>query len=334
MALLTKKLAIDLGTKRVRVQIPKRGVVYDEPNIVAFDDSQKHLYALGTEAQDLLSGNRQDIVIIRPYEKGVIADFNATKQMLSAIVGQVAGRLLVRKTEAMVSVSATASSAERKALVDSLYSAGIHEVNLIQSATAAALGAGLSIDRPKGSMIVDIGYGTTEAGVYSLGGEVVAMSTRTGMSSIEEDTIRYLRRNHSMSPAQSEIRSIIHDFIDLEIKQEKMKTVHGKSIHQGLPKSSRIKHSALITQIDRSLNSIVKTVAKTLEKTPPDLVGDILKQGIVISGGGANIKGLESYMTKRLNNACLKAQNPTLCTVKGAFVALDYAKKYRRSMLS
>lgn len=332
MGLTTKKLAIDLGDANTRVYIRKKGLVVQEPTVLAYDETSDTVVATGAEALSLIRRSDATISIIQPLNSGVIADFEATKQLLREFIHKAAGRVLVRRLEVMITISATASSTEKRALIDALHAIGVTHVHVVQSAIAAALGAGLPIRDPKGSMVVDIGSGTCEIGVFSLGGTVSMQAVRIGGADIFNEVRRYLRRNLNIALGESEVRQLVHEFIDLSAKHEKMTTVYGQNTIQGTPKSGRIKHSLVISHIERPLNVISLAIRKTLEKTPPDLISDIANHGLMLTGGVAQLQGLDTYLSKQLNVAVIKAKDPMLCSIKGAYLALTHAEDYRKAL--
>lgn len=332
MAFTTRKLAIDIGNSMTRIYIRKHGIALTEPSVIAVDTRDNITVATGSEALSMVGRSPDSIQPIYPIQSGVIANYAATKELVSSFIQKVSGRVQLRKIEAMVTVSATASSTEKRALVDAMHSIGLQYVHLIQTPIAAALGAGLPVGEAKGSMVVDIGSGTTEVGVFSLGGIVAIEAIRVGGNNFNDEITRYMRRNHNLALGNDEIRSIIHNFIALDSRQEKMITAHGQHTIQGVPKTSRIKHSLLVSHIEQPINAIIEAIHKTLEQTPPDLLGDIINNGIVLTGGGAQLKGLDHYISKKLNVATVVGQDPALCSIKGAFYALTHAEDYKRAL--
>ena len=332
MAFNTKKIAIDLGNTSTRVIVRKRGIIVNEPTVIARDSTYGDLIAVGNEALTMAGRSPEPLDIIHPLQSGVIADFSATKDMLSSVLQSSMKRIQLRKVEAMITVSASASSTEKRALVDVLNSLGIEYVHLIQAPIAAALGAGLPINEPRGSVVVDIGSGTTEVGVFSLGGVVAMDAIRVGGDAINDEIIRYMRRNHNLALSRSEIRKIVQEFVHITSRQDSMLTVHGQNTIHGTPKSSRIRHSMVVSHIESPLNKILQVVRKALEKMPPDLLGDVITHGIVLTGGSSQIHGLDEFLTRKLNVACVVGQDPMLCSAKGSFMALTHAQDYTRAM--
>ncbi len=336
MGLTSKKLAIDLGTSTTRIHLPKKGVVVNEPTIIAFDDegSSAHTIAIGHAAAEMKGKSPESVDVVQPMRAGVIADYRATKTMLSRFINQATGRFHISKPEAMITISSTATSTEKKALLDAALESGLQNAHLIQSTVASALGAGLQIAEPSGVMIIDIGAGTTEIGVFSLGGIVAEGSVRTGGHNIDEAIRLMARREHGIRISNDELFKIKSKFLNLKAKENNSTTITGQSIINGTPKKVTFKQKQLQSYVESPLDSIVRTFKRVLEQTPPDIISDIAKHGAVLSGGGAQLRGLGDYLSKRLHVACIKTQHPELAAIKGAHLALTHLEDYRKSLLA
>lgn len=334
MAFSGKKIAIDFGSATTRFYVTKRGLILEQPTIIARDESTGEIVGVGDKADEMLGRSPETITLIHPLQFGVIADYNAATQTLKLFLQDAVGRFHIRKPEAMITVSGSATSTERKALVDAGREAGLADVHLIQNVVAAGLGAGLPISEPRGSMIIDIGNNTTEIGVFSLGGVVAEKAVRIGGSSIDDAITRFLRREHNMIVGADDLLHIKTKFLNLSSDQNHTYTVHGQNVIQGLPKSVTLKHGQLKSYVEATLEKILVAARQVLEKTPPDIISDIIKHGALLSGGSAQIHGLDSYLSKKLNLAFLVAQNPMLCSIKGANIALTHLEDYQRSLLS
>lgn len=336
MGLTSKKLAIDLGTSTTRIHVPKKGVVVNEPSVIAFAGDPKNptTLAVGHGAGEMKGKSPDNVTVVEPMRAGVIADYRATTTMLSRFIHQATGRFHLSKPEAMITISGTATSTEKKALLDATLEAGLQNVHLIQSTVASALGAGLQITDPSGVMIIDIGAGTTEIGVFTLGGIVAETSIRTGGQNID-DAIRVMaRREHGIRVSSDELFKIKSKFLNLKSKENNSLNVTGQSIIQGTPKKVTIKQKQLQGYVEVPLDSILRAFKKVLEQTPPDVISDIAQHGVVMSGGSAQIRGLGDYFSKKLHIACIKAQHPELASIKGAHLALTHLEDYRRSLLA
>lgn len=334
MAFSGKRIAIDFGSSTTRIYVTRRGLILEQPTIIARDEVKQAVVGVGEQAQEMLGRSPETITLVHPLQFGVIADYKAATQTLRLFLQESLGRVHIRKPEAMITVSASATSTERKALVDAGREAGLAEVHLIESAVAAGLGAGLPISEPRGSMIVDIGNNTTEVGIFSLGGIVAGKAVRIGGSSIDEAIVRFLRREHSIIVGSEDIFDIKSKFLNLAADQNHTMTVHGQNTIQGQPKSVTIKHGQLKSYVEVPLEKVTTTIRNVLEKTPPDIISDIIKHGALLSGGSSQIKGLDEYLSKKINLACVVAQDPMLCSIKGAHIALTHLEDYQQSLLS
>lgn len=335
MASVGKKLAIDFGSGNTRIYIPKKGVVLNQPTVIAKEEADDSIVAVGDQAIDMVGRSPDNLRVVRPLSSGVIADYDSAMQTLRLFLAQALGKFQLRKPDAMLTVSGSATSTERLALVDAAKDAGLADVHLIQGAVAASLGSGLPLNQARGNMIVDIGRGTTEIGVFSLGGIVTQNSVRRGGANIDEAISSYLRREHRMRVGNEAIFDIKAKFIDLSAKDNnKTYTVHGQSTLQGVPKTAQLKQGHLRPYVERSLDKSLIATKKVLEQTPPDLIADIIKHGVMISGGSCQLKGLADYMSKRLNIAFILSQDPMLASIKGANLAITHLEDYQKSLLT
>ena len=338
MALATRKLAIDLGSINTRVLVPKKGVVIHEPTVIAIDESAKRgkdtIVAVGAYANEMIGKTPEEVTITKPMKSGVIADFDATAKTLERFINQAIGRFHINRPIAMLTVSATATSTEKKALIDAGTEAGLQTVYLINSAVAAALGSGLSITDPVGTMVIDIGGGTTETGIFSLGGSVAEHAVRIGGNDIDDAIRLYARRELGVSLSSKNVFRIKSKFLDLASDDNTSLTVTGQGIVNGLPKKVTFKQRQLVSYVEMPLDKVVRSIKLTLEKTPPDVVGDIVKHGLIVCGGSAQIKGIDRYLAKHIHIACIVADHPELSGIKGAHLALTHLDDYRRSLLA
>lgn len=336
MGFITKKLAIDLGTLNTRIHVPKSGIAVNEPTAIAIDESsdKRKIVAVGAYAHEMRGKTSDEVTLITPMKSGVIANYDATSKMLGRFINQASGRFHFSKPVAMLTVSATSTSTEKKAMIDAGIDAGLQNVYLIDSSVAAALGAGLAITEPIGTMIIDIGAGTTETGIFSLGGIVAEKATRVGGNDIDDAIRLYARRELGVNLSSKSVFKVKSKFLNLNAKENNSLSITGQAIVGGLPKKVIFKQKQLASYVDMPLDKIVRSVKKALEKTPPDVVGDIVKHGLVLSGGSSQIKGLGKYLSKHLNLACVATENPELASIKGAYLALTHLEDYRRSLLA
>lgn len=334
MGVLTKRIGIDLGTSQTRIWAPRKGVVVDEPSVVARDRDNGKIVAVGFSALEMIGRTPESLSAFYPLHSGVIADFKAAEFMLRSFIQQAVGRFHISKPEAMITVSTTATSTERRAVVDVGKEAGLQFVHLIETPIAAALGAKLPITEPKGHMIIDIGSGTTEIAVISLGGVVAKTAIRTGGAQIDEALMRMMKHTHGIAIGKAraeEIKQRIGSISDHGTN--KSMTVRGRSHVEGLPKSVTIEGKDTQAHIEPIFEKIRLAVRSVMEKTPPDLISDIATNGIMLTGGTSKLAGLESYLTHHLHTPCAAAEESLLCAVKGTSIALAHLKDYQRSLL-
>jgi rod shape-determining protein MreB len=332
--MLSKSLAIDLGTSATRIMISGKGLVVQQPSVVARGINDSRPLAIGREAQEMIGRTPEQIDSYHPLVSGVIADFRTTELMLAHYISLAIGRLRARRPEGMINVSAGATSTERKAVLDVAHGAGLREVHLIPSPVAAALGAGLPATEPTGNMIIDIGSGTTEVAVLSLGGAVAQNSVRAGGQQIDKVITDYLRKAHSIAIGRQSAEEIKH-LIGAAMPDDKRSeaVVHGRDLADGLPKQVTVTSNELVPSIETVLEQIVLAIRSVMERTPPELISDIMQHGIVVSGGGSRLKHLDRLLAKVIGVPVIIAPDPELAVVKGAYQALTSVEHYKRSLL-
>lgn len=334
MSFVTSKIAIDFGSGTTRLALGRKGVVVSNATALALDESEGKIIAYGHDALDMAGRSPENISVVYPLSAGVIADYKAARQLLKVYIRQALGPLQLTKPEAMISVSASATSTEKRALIDAGREAGLKTVHLISTPIAAALGSGLPITEPKGNVVIDIGGGTTEIGVFSLGGTVSGAAIRIGSNNIDEAIARFMRREHNMVIGQEEIKQIKHTFVNLVGESTTSMVVHGRNLHQGTPKTVTIKLGQLNPYIETVIQRMINVLRKVMEKTPPDLLSDVIHDGILLTGGGSQLGGLTEYLSKKLHVAFVIAAEPELATVKGALAAINHLDSYRKTLLT
>ena len=323
-------LAIDLGTANTLIYVRGKGIVLDEPSVVSIlqeggSSAKKHILAVGLEAKKMLGRTPGSISAIRPMKDGVIADFTITEQMLKQFIRKVSpSKLFSPSPRIVICVPCGSTQVERRAIKESALGAGARKVALIEEPMAAAMGAGLPVEDPTGSMVVDIGGGTTEVGVISLGGIVYASSVRVGGDKFDESIINYIRRNYGMligEPAAEESKSRIGSALpgaegrELEVK--------GRNLAEGIPRSFTISSNEILEALTEPLNQIVSAVKQALEQTPPELGADIAEKGMVLTGGGALLRDLDRLLMEETGLPVIVADDPLTCVVRGSGKALD-----------
>jgi rod shape-determining protein MreB len=332
--MFSKRIAIDLGTTRTRIFAPGKGIVINEPTVVAMDVQSNKVIAVGDDAIDMVGRTPEAIRAYRPIKSGVIADYVITEQMLKHFMNKALGRVRLRLPEVMISISSGATSTERRAALDAAKSAGMQHVHLIQSAIAAGLGAAVPINEPTGNLIVDIGGGTTEIAVISLSGVVARNSIRVGGQSIDADIVNYIRNTHGVGIGErtaEETKMLIGSAMYSDDNQAT--EIHGRDLIGGLPKTIKIHPNDLVPVIEESLEKIIRAIRNTIEQTPPELVSDIAEHGIMLTGGTVQLKNLDRVLSKIIGAPAIVAQDPLLCTVKGAGTAITNLEDYKKSLL-
>ncbi|MBU6187851.1 MAG: rod shape-determining protein [Betaproteobacteria bacterium] len=327
-------LAIDLGTANTLIYVRGKGIVLDEPSVVAIrqeggPNGKRTIAAVGLEAKQMLGKVPGSIEAIRPMKDGVIADFTVTEQMLKQFIRMVhESRLFSPSPRIIICVPCGSTQVERRAIRESALGAGASQVFLIEEPMAAAIGAGLPVSEPSGSMVVDIGGGTTEVGVISLGGIVYKGSIRVGGDKFDEAIINYIRRNYGMligEPTAEMIKKTIGSaFPGSEVREMEVK---GRNLSEGIPRSFTVSSNEILEALTDPLNNIVSSVKIALEQTPPELGADITDRGIMLTGGGALLRDIDRLLIEETGLPVLVAEDPLTCVVRGCGMALERIDK-------
>jgi rod shape-determining protein MreB len=327
-------LAIDLGTANTLIYVQGRGIVLDEPSVVSIrTDAQgggkKTVQAVGLEAKQMLGRTPGNMQAIRPMKDGVIADFTVTEQMLKYFIKKVHDTRMFRPSpRIIICVPCGSTQVERRAIRESAIGAGARQVFLIEEPMAAAIGAGLPVAEATGSMVVDIGGGTTEVGVISLGGVVYASSVRVGGDRMDEAIINYIRRNYGMligeATAEQIKKRMGSAFPGAEVLEMEVK---GRSLAEGVPRSFNVSSNEILEALTEPLNAIVSAVKQALEQTPPELGADIAEKGMVLTGGGALLRDLDRLLMEETGLPVIVADDPLTCVVRGSGMALENMDK-------
>ena len=327
-------LAIDLGTANTLIYVRDRGIVLDEPSVVSIrTDAQgggkRTVQAVGAEAKQMLGRTPGNLQAIRPMKDGVIADFTVTEQMLKYFIKKVHDTRMLRPSpRIIICVPCGSTQVERRAIRESAIGAGARQVYLIEEPMAAAIGAGLPVAEATGSMVVDIGGGTTEVGVISLGGVVYANSVRVGGDRMDEAIINYIRRNYGMLIGEATAEQIKKQmgsaFPGAEVREMEVK---GRSLAEGVPRSFNVSSNEILEALTEPLNAIVSAVKQALEQTPPELGADIAEKGMVLTGGGALLRDLDRLLMEETGLPVIVADDPLTCVVRGSGRALEEMDK-------
>ncbi|QPC45746.1 rod-share determining protein MreBH [Mangrovibacillus cuniculi] len=309
----TTHIGIDLGTANILVYTKQKGIIMNEPSVVAIDINTKKVLAVGTDAKNMIGKTPSHIVAIRPLKNGVIADFDITTEMLKMVmkkVSKILGRT-VRKPTVVVCTPSGATTVERRAITDAVKLCGAKQVELIEEPVAAAIGADLPVHEPTANVVVDIGGGTTEVAIISYGGVVTCETIRVGGDKMDDDIIHHVRKQYNVligeRTAENIKKEIGYALID---HPDQLMEIRGRDLVTGLPKTVELSSSEIQSALRESLEAILETVRSTLEQSPPELSGDIVDHGVVITGGGALLNGLQDWLTSELSVPVHLAPNP------------------------
>ena len=319
LSFIGRDMAVDLGTANTLVYVRGRGIVLNEPSVVAINVNTEGIVAVGADAKRMIGRTPSNIVAIRPLKDGVIADFDTTERMLRYFIQKVHRRRHLAKPRVVVCVPSGITGVEQRAVKDAGYAAGARKVYIIQEPMAAAIGAGLPVHEPTGNMVVDIGGGTTEVAVVSLGGIVTAQSIRVGGDEMDQSIIQYVKKEYSLLLGErtaEEIKIAIGSAFELD--DEPVMEVRGRDLVSGLPKTVILSAGEIRKAIEESVNSVIDAVKATLDRCPPELAGDIMDRGIVLTGGGALLKGLDERLRRETGMPIHLTENALDCVALGA----------------
>lgn len=335
--MLFKRVGIDLGTANTLVYLAGEGIVLNEPTVVAVTAEDNRVVAVGREAKDMLGRTPGNIIALRPLKDGVIADYTITEAMLSYFIDKACGKSRFFKPEVMICIPSGVTQVERRAVLDATMAAGAKTAYLIEEPLAAAIGAKIPIAQAAGNMIVDIGGGSTEAAVISLGGVVVHNSVRVAGNKIDEAIANYVKKKFNLfigERSSEEIKiTVANAFVEgIKEAQAKKMEIRGRDSINGLPRTIEINELQVFEAIKQVLIDIVNGVKKVLEDTPPELASDIIDKGIVMSGGTSLLHNFDKLMTSMTGVPCHVAQDALLCVARGTGVALENIELYKRSI--
>ena len=331
----SKDIGIDLGTSNILVTLKGKGVILKEPAVVATDIKTGNILATGFEAKEMIGRTPENIRAVRPMNDGVIADYTATRLLLRNILKKVNQKYNSRRPRAVVGVPYGITEVEERAVEESTIFAGAREVYLVEEPMAAAIGAGLHVEEPSGSMVVDLGAGTTEVAVISLGGIVVSNSIRIAGDELDEDIINYIKREHNLSIGYTTAEEIkIELGCASPLMSEESMEIRGRDLSTGLPRNVTLTSTQILKALKESVEKIVEAVKLTLEKTPPELAADLVEKGIVLTGGGALLKNLDKLLSKETNMPVFVADEPLECVVRGTGKVLEELERLKPVLIS
>lgn len=316
--MLSTDIGIDLGTASILVYIKGKGVVLKEPSVVAYDRDTNEIKAIGEDARLMIGRTPGNIVAVRPLRQGVISDYTVTEKMLKFFIRKAVGKKTWRKPRICVCVPSQVTEVERKAVEDATYNAGAREVYIIEEPVAAAIGAGIDISKPCGNMIVDIGGGTSDIAVISLGGTVVSTSIKVAGDDFDEAIIRYMRKKHNLLIGERTAEEIkIKIGTCYQLPEVETMEVRGRNLVSGLPKTVTFTSDETLEALHETAMSIVDAVHTVLERTPPELAADISDRGIVLTGGGSLLRGLEELLEEKTGINTMTAEEPMSAVAVG-----------------
>lgn len=335
MSMFQKKIGIDLGTTTVLVYVPKRGIIINEPSVVAVSTVDGKVLAVGKEAKDMLGRTPDTIVARRPLKDGVIADYRTTEAMLRYFVNKALGGVRFIRPEVMVAVPGGITSTERRAVIDATLAAGAKAAYIITEPIVAAIGANIPIGSPSGHMIIDIGGGTSEMAVISLGGIVASTSVRIGGVRLDSAIQDHIRRVHGLAIGERTAEAVKIEIGSAMYLEDKLEMeVKGRDLITGMPKIVTVSSDDVTDAIQTEMQGIVDAVKDVLQKTPPELAADVMDKGIVMSGGSSQLRNIHKLIAEATGVPTYVADDTQLCVVRGTGIALENLEAYKRSVFT
>lgn len=333
--MFVRKIGIDLGTANVVVFVPGKGIVVNEPSVVAVSLLDNKVLAVGAEAKEMIGRTPDTIVATKPLKDGVIADYRVTEAMLKYFISKVSGRFRIFRPEVMISVPAGITSTEKRAAIDATIKAGAKNVYVVKEPILAAIGAEIPIHEPQGSMIINIGGGTSEVAVISLGGIVSATSARVGGNKFDAAIADYIKRKHGLAIGDrtAEAIKIKIGSALAQVKEDYM-DIKGRDLSGRLPKTIRISSNEVTEALQDELRDVINAIKKVLQDTPPELAADIMDKGMILSGGGALLRNLDKLISKTIDVPCYVADDPLFCVARGTGKALENLDMYKKTLLN
>ncbi len=335
MAFFTRKLGIDLGTANTLVFLPGKGIVLNEPSVVAVSQIDNKVVAVGVEAKDMIGKTPDNIIAYRPMKDGVIADYRVTEAMLKYYISKALGKWSIWKPDVMVSVPAGVTSTERRAVIEAAMKAGARNAYVVKEPILAAIGAGIPIYEAKGHMVVDIGGGTTDVAVISLGGIVASTSVKHAGNKIDQAIADYIKKTFNLGVGDKtaeEVKIAIGSAVPME--EELVHQIKGRDFMTGLPRGVEIKTNEIVKAIDVELREIVKAIKVVFQDTPPELASDIIDQGIIMTGGSSQLRNLPELIYRRTGVKAYLADEALFCVAKGTGIALEHLETYKKSVIA
>ncbi len=335
MSFFTRKIGIDLGTANTLVYVPGKGIVLNEPSVVAVSPHDNKIFAVGIEAKQMIGRTPDDIVAYRPMKDGVIADYRVTQAMLRYYINKALGKWNIWKPEVMVSVPAGVTSTERRAVVEAAVKAGAKNAYVVKEPILAAIGAGIPIHEAHGHMIVDIGGGTTDVAVISLGGIVASKSVKCAGDKVDRAIADYIKKTFNLGigdKTAEQVKIKIGSAVPLE--EEIVITIKGRDFISGLPRAVDIGTNEIVKAIQKELSDMIKAIRDVLQETPPELAADIIDRGIIMTGGSSMLRNFPELVLRRTGVKARVAEDALYCVAKGTGIALEHLDVYKKSIIA
>ncbi|KKW35944.1 rod shape-determining protein [Candidatus Adlerbacteria bacterium RIFCSPHIGHO2_01_FULL_54_23] len=335
MTFFTPKLGIDLGTANTLVFVPGKGVVLNEPSVVAISEIDKRILAVGAEAKEMIGRTPSEIIAYRPLRDGVIADYRVTQAMLKYFIGKALGKYQFFKPEVMISVPTGVTSTERRAVVEAAVRAGARNAYVVKESVLAAIGAGIPIQEARGHMVVDIGGGTADVAVISLGGIVASTSIKCAGDRLDHAITDYIKKTYNLAigdKTAEDVKIAIGSAVPVE--EELAMQVRGRDFITGLPRSCELKTNDIVKAMGKELREILKAVRDVLQDTPPELAADIIDSGITMTGGTSLLRNFPELVLRRTGVKARLADDALYCVAKGSGIALDHLDAYKKAIIA
>ena len=328
MAIFSKKLGIDLGTVNTLVFLPGKGIVLNEPSVVAVSEQENKILAVGNDAKAMIGKTPDSIIAYRPLRDGVIADYRVTEAMLRYFINKALGRFNIWKPAGI-------TSTERRAVIEAAIRAGAQNAYVVKEPILAAIGAGIPIHEPAGHMIVDIGGGTTDVAVISLGGIVASTSVKCGGDRLDATIADYIKKTFNLAVGEKTSEEIkVKVCSAVPVEEELSMTIKGRDFITGLPRTAEVKTNEIVKAVMRDLRDMVKAIKDVLQETPPELAADIIDRGIIMTGGTSQLRNFPELVLRRTGVKAILAKDPLFCVVRGTGIALEHLDTYKKTVIS
>ncbi len=335
MAFFTPKLGIDLGTANTLVFVPGKGVILNEPSVVAISEIDKHILAVGFEAKEMIGRTPGEIIAYRPLRDGVIADYRIAQAMLKYFIQKALGRWQFFKPEVMISVPTGVTSTERRAVVEAAIRAGAKNAYVVKESVLAAIGAGIPIQEAKGHMVVDIGGGTTDVAVISLGGIVASTSVKCAGDKLDHAIADYIKKTYNLAIGEKTAEDVkINIGSAVPVEEELVMSVRGRDFITGLPRSCDLRTNDVVKAMGKELREIIKAIRDVLQETPPELAADIIDSGITMTGGSSLLRNFAELVLRRTGVKAAVTDDALYCVAKGSGIALNHLDTYKKAIIA